>query len=205
MRTILTQDHATNLRDLILNYGLDSEDARIIDFSYGRGSYWRTDYQYRCKVTKTDAVPNSEDVIKKNLFDDDYSDLGEFAAGIFDPPYLYGHPAFDYGLNKDKGVKAESWAVEPRFTQNKNEQDFINRVIALNRVAKQCIRKEGLLFVKVMDTRHKTKLVLNHCHIINNLPDFECWAMNVYVAGGAKTWKSHSETSHGYWMVFKRK
>lgn len=226
MRTLLTQDHGTILRDFILNYDLDREGVRIIDFTFGKGGLWKATvygadgpkpYPYKLTVTKTDAVPSVEGVIKKSLYDDDYSDLGIHEAGVFDPPYLYGHQAFDYPISGqkqtgtfDKIISAQkqgknSWATQDRFTQNKNEQSFIERVQALNRSAPQCMKKGALLFVKIMDPRHNTKLILNHVHIINHLTNFECYSIAPYFAGGAKTWKNHAELAHGYWMVFRMK
>lgn len=34
MRSVLTQDHPTNVRDLILNYGIDQPGKRVIDFTF---------------------------------------------------------------------------------------------------------------------------------------------------------------------------
>jgi hypothetical protein len=67
MRTILFQDHAQNLRDLLINYGLDAPEKRVIDFTYAWGSMWKTDYPYRLKLTKCDALPTAPDVVKKDL------------------------------------------------------------------------------------------------------------------------------------------
>lgn len=207
MRTLLTQDHATNLRDLLLNYELDKVENKVIDFTYGKGSMWKTDYQYKFTLTKCDAVPiNGE--YKRNIIDDDYGDLGLHDAGVFDPPYLYGHQVFDYSLSQKKPLSmqkmgANSWAFDPRFSKNKNETVFIERVKALNVKALQCLKNDSLLFVKVMDPRHNTGLVLNHLFMVEHLTNFVCHAIFIYYAGGAKTWRNHAELSHGYWMVFK--
>lgn len=206
MRTVLTQDHATNLRDLILNYGLDKEGYRAIDFTYGKGGLWKTDYPYKFKLTKTDGVPFNEEVIKKDIATDDYSDLGLHDFGLFDPPYLYGHQVFNYQNPTSMQKQGKnSWGNDPRFSENKNPEQFIDRVKALNRASSQCLMQGAFLFVKVMDVRFKGRLIMNHDLIEDNLTDFECYALNVYLSGGAHTWKHHSETSHGYWMVFKKK
>jgi hypothetical protein len=189
---------------LLLEYELDKEGNRIIDFSYGKGGYWNIDYQYRAAITKTDSTPINEQVIKKDLFVDNYSDLGLHDAGIFDPPYIYGHQVFNYQTPTSMQKQGKnSWGNDPRFSENKNPEQFRDRVIAVNKAALQCIKPGGLLFVKVMDTRFKGKLILNHDIIQDNLMAFECYAIYIYLAGGAHTWKHHAENSHGYWMVFK--
>jgi hypothetical protein len=224
MRTIIAQGHSQNLRDLVLNYGLDAEGIKIIDFTFGTGSMWKTDYPYRFKLTKTDAVPTAADVVEKDLLQSDYSDLGMHDAGVFDPPYLYGHSAFDYSDDKRKQIENQnnnsslfiptlyqgkkSWGRSghlARFTGNKDEREFIDRVKGLNRASLQCLKKDGLLFVKVMDTMNDGYQIANHIHCVQNLTNFKLYATFVYLAGGAKTWKSHAETSHGFWIVMKLK
>jgi len=204
----LTQDHATNLRDLILNYDLDEEDNKIIDFTYGKGGLWKTDYEYEFALTACDAAPLEYNetqyaVTKKNLLTDDYSDLGLFDAGVFDPPYKYSTEVFNYEkpVSMQKQGK-NSWGNNPQFATNKNLAVFIDRLDALNRVALQCMKKESLLFVKMMDVRDG-KLILNHVHVLKHLTNFECHAMFVYLAAGAHTWKHHAENSYGYWMVMR--
>ena len=206
MRTILTQDHATILRDLILTYELDKEGNRLIDFTYGKGGLWKTDYPYRLSVTKTDGTPTAEDVIKKDIMTDSYADLGFHDAALFDPPYIYGHQVFNYQSPTSMQKQGKnSWGNDTRFSENKNPQQFIDRVKAVNIAANEVLKSDAWMFVKVMDVRFKGKLVMNHDLIEDNLTNFECYAIYVYYAGGAHTWRHKAETSHGYWMVFKRK
>lgn len=206
MRTLLTQGHAQNLRDLILNFDLDREGNRIIDFSYGKGGYWKVPYPYRFQLVKTDAVPTAGDVVQKNVLADDYSDLGQFEAGVFDPPYKYGHQVFNYQSPTSMQKQGKnSWGNDERFSQNKNPQEFIERVKALDKVAGTVIKKCGILFAKVMDVRHNGKLIPNHILIVENLTNFELYATYIYLAAGAHTWVHPAENAHGYWLVFKRK
>src|ERR1051326_8801359 len=112
MRSVLTQGHAQNMRDFILNAKLNAPDKRIIDFTYGTGSMWKIDFPYQCKLVKTDAAPgidkegktfDAPDVIRNDLTKDAYSDLGWFDAGVFDPPYLYGREGSDNSSRQKNG------------------------------------------------------------------------------------------------------
>lgn len=223
MRSVLCQGHSQNLRDLLLNYGLDRPDCRIVDFTFGTGSMWKTDYAYKFELTRTDAVPTREDVIKKDLLSSDYSDLGMHDAAIFDPPYLYGHSAFDYSMNNRKDIEAKnnnsqlivsaqlqgknSWGQTgdlKRFTGNKDEREFIDRVKGVNRAALTKIKLSFFMHCsRSWNTMNGGYQMPNHIHCIQNLTNFKLYATFPYLAGGAKTWKSHCETSHGFWIVLK--
>jgi len=224
LRTILGQDHATIMRDLILNYDVNA--GRIIDFTYGKGGLWKANIWPDCKkasfwqkygkfeLIRCDAEPDTEtmqkeniNIIKKDLLVDNYSEFAPCDAGVFDPPYIYGHQVFDHSNKKiptsmqKQGPR--SWATDNKFSENKNPTVFVERVKALNSAAVQCLKVGSLLFVKVMDVRFNGKLILNHDLVEDNLTNFQCLALNVYLAGGAKTWTNHAEGSHGFWQVFR--
>lgn len=229
MRTVVSGDHATILRDFILNYDLNS--GRIIDFTYGKGGLWKAkiwpngkqasfwEKYGKFELTRCDAEPDAEamekdkiTIIKKDLLTDDYTDLGMHDCGVFDPPYLYGHKVFDYDDDKPGDYATpismqkqgkRSWGTDSKFSENKNPSVFIERAKALNRVAPQCLKPGAYLFVKVMDVRFKTKLIKNHDLVEDCLTNFECYGLFVYPAGGAKTWTNHAEGSHGFWLCFK--
>ncbi len=215
MRSVLTQGHAQNVRDFILNCNLDREDTRIIDFTYGKGGLWEIDYPYKFKLVKCDAVPTADDVIKKELGKDDYNDLGWCDAGFFDPPYLYGREGTDMNGKQENGKNVivpasqqgqNSWAAEGqlgRFMTNENQQAFIDRVKALDKATLQCLKKGAFLFVKVQDTRENGFLISNQMMCIENLTNFGYIACMPYVKSGGQTWKHQWETSHGFWLVFK--
>lgn len=101
----------------------------------------------------------------------------------------------------------KSWSAEgelERFMSNKDDQEFIDRVKGLERACRQCFKPGALLFVKVQDTRDDGYLVLNHVMVIENLlPSFRPYALFVYLKSGGQTWKHHSETSHGFYVVMK--
>lgn len=206
MRNFLTQDHATNLRDLLLNYKLDYEGSKVIDFTFGKGGLWKTDYKYKLTITKCDAKPIKENCLQKNLLSDDYSELGLHQAGVLDLPYKYGKETEVFNHEKPESMQKQgknSWGKNPQFATNLKLQDFLDRVRALNKIAGTCLEKNALLFVKIMDIRYKTKLVINHKIMIDELANFECIANFVYLAAGAHTWKHEAENMYGFWQVFR--
>lgn len=216
MRSILTQGHAQNVRDFILNFGLDSSDKTVLDFTYGKGGLWEIEYPYKCKLVKCDAVPPEDepDVHKKDLTVDDYSEFAPIDAAFFDPPYLYGREGTDNNSKQKNGKNeivpasqqgSKSWAADGhlgRYMTNESEQVFVERVKGVNRAALQCMKKGGLLFVKVQDTRDGL-LIPNQIMTVLNLTNFGYYWCAPYVKSGGQTWKHLCETSHGFWLSFK--
>jgi hypothetical protein len=220
LRNFFTQSHSTIVRDLILNEDLDREDVKMIDFTWGTGSMWKTDWKYKFQGIRCDAKPTEDRVIKKDLLTDDYSEFFPCDAGWYDPPYLIGRhkQAFDHNSKVEgNGTLSvipaslqgpRSWAHEgqiDRFTGNLNEQEFIDRVKGLNRAAAQCIKPEGLLFVKVMDTRKNEFLFPAHIICYQELTNFRLYANCGYISIGSRTWRTKYEGSFGYWMVYRRR
>lgn len=221
MRSILTQGHAQNVRDFILNFNLDKPDKRIIDFTYGKGGLWEIEYDYKCEIVRCDAVPDKEtmekekvNILKKDLLGDDYFDLGVFDAAVFDPPYLYGREGTDMNGKQKNGKNVvipasqqggRSWAAEGqlgRFMTNETEKTFEDRVAGCNRACLQCLKKDGLLFVKVQDTRNGV-MISNQLKCILGLTNLAYYWCAPYVKSGGQTWKHLCETSHGFWLTFK--
>jgi|GEM_PF-5412746 len=214
MRSVLTQGHAQNVRDFILNFGLDASDKKVLDFTYGKGGLWEIEYPYKCELIKCDAVPTEPNVHKKDLLVSDYSDLGPVDAAVYDPPYLYGREGTDQSGKQKNGKNeiipaaqqgANSWAAEGqlgRFMTNESQEVFIERVKGVNRAALQCMKKDALLMVKVQDTRNGL-LVPNQIMCVLNLTNFGYYWCAPYVKSGGQTWKHLCETSHGFWLFFK--
>lgn len=215
MRSILNQSSADNLRDLILNYNLDRPEYRIIDFTYGKGGLWETDYPYKCQRIFCDAISEDCNVLKKELGKDTYSDLRDIDAGIFDPPYKIGAESVDYTTKQKNGKNVvvsvsnqgkNSWSAEgnlARFTSNITEQNFVDRIKSLEIACKQCMHKDSLLFIKVMNTRFKKRLIDNKQHCIANLPSFVYHAEFIYQKALVPIWRHHNAIAHGYWLVMK--
>lgn len=220
MRSILTQDHPTNVRDLMIRYGLDKLSVRVADFTTGKNGFWETDWPYKCEIVKCDGDPEAElaqehRIIKKDLTTDDYSDLYPLDGGFFDPPYLRGRQATDQQSRQKKGKNVivpagqqgkNSWSAEgklDRYVTNLTDQEFIDRVKGVDRACLQCFKPDGVLIVKVQDTRGDGFMVPNHFLIMQNLPSFRLHWIAVYLKAGGQIWKHPTETSHGYYMVFK--
>ncbi len=222
--SVVMNTHDNIFVDLIQLYF--PEGAKIIDFTYGTGSlYWKifeSPYLNSLyKITCCDAVPNPklknlDNIIIKNLVKDDYSDLGFHDVGVFDPPYLIGRNGYDYSASVKKGnlIPAQlqgkrSWSADEltKYTGNPSLSVFNERVLGLKQRAKQVIKPEGLLFVKVMDPRYEKKLISHHINIVNTLqPEYELIDHCIYIRQGSTTWKvkNHLQNLHGHWLILKR-
>ncbi len=206
MLTILMDKQADIWRHFLEFYY--PQGAKVIDFTYGTGATWRaTPTQYL--ITKTDAVPNDESVIKKDLTKDSYADLGLHDAGFFDPPYLIGKNSsyIATSSHRQDNIGKRSWGQNglARFVANPTLDVFIERLNGLNTAASQTIKSGGLLFVKIMDCRKDGRLITHHITIIQKLTNFELIDLAVYIRQGATTWetKQHLQNLHGYWLIFK--
>ena len=206
MFTILMDKQADIWRHFLEFYY--PQGAKVIDFTYGTGAtWWATPVQYQ--ITKTDAVPNDESVIKKDLTKDSYADLGLHDAGFFDPPYLIGKNSsyIATSSHRQDNIGKRSWGQNglARFVANPTLDVFIERLNGLNTAASQTIKSGGLLFVKIMDCRKDGRLITHHITIIQKLTNFELIDLAVYIRQGATTWetKQHLQNLHGYWLIFK--
>lgn len=210
MFTIFLQKQADIWHDLLEFYFPNG--ASIIDYTYGTGATWWNTSASKYKITKTDAEPMDKSVIKKDLTADSYLDLGLHDAGFFDPPYLIGRQSFDYPLNYGahrQGLQGKrSWGSKglDKYVSNVTLEVFNKRVEGLNNAAAQTIKKDGLLFVKIMDCRKNGRLISHHINIAELLTNFELVDLAIYLRMGATTFesKNHLQNLHGYWMVFKK-
>ncbi len=224
MFSVLIDKHSNNL-DRLLNLYFP-EGAKIIDFTYGTGALW-WDLNIPCKccsklhyvVTKCDKEPSNKlpdisEIHTKDLFVDDYSDLGLHDAALFDPPYLIGRNSFDYSAKVHLGVLIpmqysgkRSWGSNElqKYVANPSVKYFNDRVKNLNEKAVTVLKTNGLLFVKVMNCYYKKELIAHDVNIHNLLTNFKLIDKLVYIRQGAATWvaKNHSQNLNGYWMVFR--
>lgn len=212
MFTVLLDNHSTNLQRLLDLYV--GRGSKVIDFTYGTGALWQDVQGY--EVTKCDA--NASDGVKeKDIFADDYADLGKHKAGIFDPPYLIGRSSFDYSakVNGDGALVPmqyqgkRSWGTKGvgTYTSNQTVDKFNERVRHINNKAPTTLEPEGMLFVKVLDPRHNKRLVQHHINVVNILTNFTLDCVFVYIRQGATTWKvkGTGQNLHGYWLAFRLK
>lgn len=205
--TFFVDDQYEILRRLLELYY--PHGARIIDLTYGTGSLWQSIQsnpilRKMYRVTACDAKPASRKVRKRNLFTDDYTNLGRHDCAVFDPPYLIGRKSFDYRKPSNR-----SWAKMgglKRCTSNQTLEEFNRRAECLAEKASTFLKPGGLLLVKVLDPRKDGTLITHHIDIANILHDrYELVDLAVYQRLGATTWKlkEHLQNLHGYWMVFK--
>jgi hypothetical protein len=207
--TLFLNEQSEILKQLLELYFPSCRKVRVIDLTYGKGALWariRDDKKLRSKyrVTKCDATPTAPGVKKRNLLTDDYSSLGLHHVAVFDPPYLIKRSAFDY-----QETSHNSWSADHnpgKYTKNQNVDTFNERVKCLAEKAPTFLQRDGLLLVKVMDPRWKSKLITHHITISKILHDsFELVDLGVYVRMGASTWtiQGHLHNLHGYWMAFR--
>lgn len=235
--TVSIANQADILVDLLEMYFPDGARVIDLTYGTG-ALWWkifetpRLNSSYR--VTKCDAEPSLEgDGIQKlDLLQDDYSALGQHDAAIFDPPYLIGRPSFDYPASskvlnsnisgtqvmamqfqgkRSWSAKARSKTMEGginRFVANMTLDVFNERLRGVARVAPAVLKEGGLLLVKIMNPRHKKKLVDHALAIKLALAQNFCLIDElVYIRQGATTWKvkGHLQNLHGYWLVFQKK
>ena len=188
--------------------------VRVIDLTFGRGALWKQILanpilRSKYRLTACDASPDSNTVagvraIKRNLFTDDYTNLGKHDVATFDPPYLVARPSFDY-----ETASKRSWSANlETHTSNPNLAVFNRRVEALKQKAPTFLKPGGLLLVKVMDPRSDGTLIPHHINITKTLSNsFQLIDLAIYVRMGPTTWKvrGHLQNLHGYWLVFKLK
>ena len=228
MFTVSLANQADILQDLLELYY--PQGASIIDFTYGTGAiYWnifeKPGLSDNYRIMKCDAEPSLENeaIMKLDLTTDDYSNLGAFDIGVFDPPYLK-RPSFDYP-NKSKVLSSNiantqviamqyqgkrSWAAKKlnRFVANLTPEIFTERLKGLARVAPTVIKEEGLLLVKIMNPREKGA-IWDHAFEIKTVLN-DKWKLVdelAYIRQGPTTWKikGHLQSLHGYWLTFQKR
>jgi hypothetical protein len=199
MYTLLLDNHQTIWQRLLGLYF--PRGATIIDFTAGQAKlHVGLDPKYR--LTLCDKQPGH---VQRDLTKNDYADLGMHDAGLFDPPYLISRVSFDYPPDLARKSKGQwSRSSLSRHVENQSLQEFHERVEALNVKALQCVRQ--LLFIKVLDPRHKGELIPHSFDIWKTLTHWTLIDHAIYIRQGATTWtvKNHLQNLHGHWMAFRR-
>lgn len=238
--TVMLSNQADQLADLLQLYY--PQGCKILDFTYGKGALWwrvfETPYLNEMyKVTACDAISDpkentlegylpdeaqapiptkQEKVNVKNIFTDDYSDLGKHELALFDPPYLLGRNSFDYSVKVGTGGMLipmqyqgpRSWGASDlaRFTRNQDLPTFLKRVECIADKAPSILKPKGILIVKVLDVRNKGHLIPHHINITNIMQkNFELIDTGVYIRQGSTTWrvKGHLQNLNGFWLAFQ--
>jgi DNA modification methylase len=209
--TAFLEEQSRILRDLLEEFC--PTGASVIDLTFGKGRLWaeilrkpwlRALYPLTaCDASPDPAAVGGVQAVKKNLFTDEYGDLGLHDVAVYDPPYCVQRVSFDYGK-----VSKRSWAAADleKFTTNPSVEVFNYRVECLRQKAPTFLKLGGLLLVKVMDPRKDGRLIPHHINVVNTLaPSFDLVEEGVYVRLGASTWQvpGHLHNLHGFWLVFR--
>jgi len=206
MLSVLFSEQFDNFRH-ILEFYLGPE-AIILDTTYGHGKLWQN--VNRTKTTSNMWIIISNDVDSKSPAKYHYpiEDLhliakihGLFDAVIYDPPYKYDVESYVFFQDPKKDAD---------WQPNKTKWSVLDQVQCakkLNLSAPQLLKEDGLLIVKIMDTRFKRELILNHKIIMDMLTNFELIDLLIYVRLGVGVFKNANvaQVAHGYYLVFKKK
>jgi len=195
--SVLFGEQFNNLRQ-ILEFKL-SPNAKILDVTYGHGKLWQSVNKttHVFNVVKNDIDPETPAEYHYSFDDLEMIPQRDFDAALYDPPYMYGKSSYIFYNRKD-----EDW------TQNKTKwtiKDQIRCAIVLNNVLPIMLKPNGLLVVKIMDTRFKGKLIPNHKLLMDALTSFELVDVVIYVRLGVGVFKNRksSQTAHGFYLIFQ--
>lgn len=199
MLSVLFAESADNLAHLIRFYAAEAD--RLLDVTYGAGTLSK---KSPIPVVGVDRDPES----KAEFIADSMTDLGlifegqTFPAAVFDPPYLYGAKAMHMGPVGDK-----TWSDVRSTWKDPTELMETSRAIA-GELAK-VLTADGIVFVKIMDSRFKGKLVRNHDLVIAAFEvnkAFRLIDQIVYIRTNISSYPhgSSAQSAHGYFLVFKR-
>ncbi len=227
MFTITLDKHADNLERLLNLYFPKRKNVKIIDFTYGTGALewnvndtcWCCGQRHfvftKCDKEPSPKLPDFKEIHVKDLFTDDYSDLGLHDGALFDPPYLIGRDSFDYSAKVShlgqlipmQYQGKRSWGANrlEKYVANPTVEHFNRRVKHLNDKAPTVLKESGVLFVKVMNCYYKKHYIAHDVTITNLLTNFELIDKITYIRQGATTWttKNHAQNLTGYWMVYR--
>lgn len=197
MLSLLFGEQFDNLRH-ILEFYL-SEGSKILDITYGRGGLWQSVKKATPQIFQ--LTTNDIDLDSPAQHHYYFNDLlkipiRDFDAVVYDPPYLYGRESF-----KLHNRPNEAW------TTNKTKWTVDLQVACaqeLNKVLPHLLKKDGFLVVKIMDSRFKGQLVLNHKIIIDELTNFQIRDIIIYARLGVGVFKNKKtpQTAHGFYLIF---
>jgi len=195
MLSVLFAESCDNLAHLVRFYAPHAD--RLLDVTYGNGTLSK---RVGIPVVGVDKDPDTNPTIRgdaRNLPLDDAS----FHAACYDPPYLYGAKAMHMGP-----IGTKTWS-NVRSTW-KSPADLIDLSQGVARELRRVLSAEGVVIVKIMDSRYKGRLERNHEHVIRCFEGagFVMHDLIVYlrtVTGSFVNNKS-AQSAHGYFLIFKQ-
>jgi len=194
--SVVFAESGDNLAHLLRFYAPHAE--RLLDVTYGGGTLSR---RVSVPVVGVDKDPAS----KASIIADSASALpfddGTFRAAVYDPPYLYGSKAMHMGP-----IGTKTWEVQ-RSTWNTPE-DLRSTSEGIARQLYRVLAEDGVVFVKIMDSRFKGRLIRNHDIVVDAF-EAHGWRLHdvvVYVrtVTGSFVNAVSAQSTHGYFLIFKK-
>lgn len=189
----------------ILNFYLP-KGSKILDITYGHGKLFQA--SGNISFDEYDIISNDIDPESPALYHLSFTQLskivkdhGLFDAVIYDPPYKYDQPSYVFEISREQD---SDWKpIKTKWTI-----DFqIRTANILNSVLPSVLKDNGLLICKIMDTRLRGHLILNHVILIQQFTNFELIDILIYVRTlmGLFRNNKHSQTAHGYYLIFRKR
>jgi SAM-dependent methyltransferase len=194
--TVLLGESADNLAHLFRFYAGSAD--KLLDVTYGAGTLSK---RVPVPVVGVDKDPESSaQIIADSAGPLPFED-GSFGAAVLDPPYLYGAKAMHMGP-----VGQKTWSNVRSTWKNPNElREMAARV---GRELARLVAPDGVLFVKIMDSRYRGKLIRNHDIVTEALEGvgFTLIDQIVYLrtVTGSFVNPRTAQSAHGYFLIFRR-
>ena len=180
--------------------------SKILDITYGHGKLFQA--SGNVSFDEYEIISNDIDPESPASYHFTFSELEEiskshglFDAVIYDPPYKYDQPSYVFEILREKD---SDWKpIKTKWTVDLQ----IKTARVLNSVLPKVLKDNGLLICKIMDTRYKGQLILNHVILIQEFTNFDLIDILVYIRTLMGLFRNnrHSQTAHGYYLIFRRK
>uniref|UniRef100_A0A6M3XXU9 Putative methyltransferase n=2 Tax=viral metagenome TaxID=1070528 RepID=A0A6M3XXU9_9ZZZZ len=174
--------------------------AKILDLTWGAGKLWQSVDE---RMSRYDII--KLDVNKLETRPSIYCDIrnlplaGTFKGIIYDPPYKYDARSFTFLSRPDYDWKPSKslWTLQAQ----------INTAKSLNEQLPFLMDEDSRLIIKIMDTRVKGRMILNHKMLIDLFTNFELVDLLIYIRLGVGVFRNPrtAQVAHGYYLVFRKK
>lgn len=196
MLSVIFAESGDNLAHLVRFYAPHAD--RLLDVTFGAGTLSR---RVGIPVVGVDKDPTT----KATVIADSAASLPftaeSFAAAVYDPPYLYGSKAMHMGP-----IGAKTWELQ-RSTW-KTPDDLADTSKGIAEQLYRVMRADGVVIVKIMDSRFKGRLVRNH-DIVTDAFEVNGWRLHdvvIYIrtVTGSFVNNVSAQSTHGYFLVFRK-
>src|SRR3990167_8274776 len=195
MLTVIYAESADNLAHLIRFYAPTAD--RLLDITYGGGTL---SSRSPIPVTGIDIDRGSKAHIIADITLPLPVEKGSFEIAVYDPPYLYGSKAMHMGP-----VGMKTW--QPERSTWKTPVDLIHLTNGAASNLYPVMKPNGCTVVKIMDSRFKGRLILNH-RLVTDAFEANNWRLVdqiVYIrtVTGSFVNKKSAQCAHGYFLIFR--